>query len=348
MSVIARAPVRLSFGGGGTDLPAYADLHGGFVVSGAVARYAVAIANPSSDGSISVNSADYRTWRRWPAGTIPDIDDALPLPSTILGWFAERSLLPAGVDLFTACEIPPGSGLGSSSAMAVAIIHALAGWAELEFSPAEAAELACEIEIERLGRPIGRQDQYASAFGGLNAIAFGRSGAMVEPLAGGPDLDRALAKRLLLLSTGQTRDSASILTEQRFRTASGDLTSRLHQLKTLAREMRGALEAGDFDGFGEMLGVGWRIKRDLTAAISTSAIDRLYERARAAGALGGKICGAGGGGFLLLYAPPERHDEVITTLMAHGVRPLAFAFDLDGARVARVPFGAAVAPAIGA
>ncbi|MBA3413747.1 MAG: GHMP kinase [Chloroflexia bacterium] len=340
MSIVARAPVRLSFGGGGTDLPAYYDRHGGFVVSAAISRYAMATASPAADGAIGVNSADYRVWLRWPSGVIPDPGEPLSLPRAVLAWFAERDLLPAGVDLFLASEVPPGSGLGSSSAMTVATIQALAAFARELMTTADVADLASHIEIERLGRPIGKQDHYAAVFGGLNAISFAASGVAVEPLTLPPGTLDRLERGLLLFSTGMTRDSASILTGQQASTAEDPATvHRLHALKALAHEMRAALEAGDLDGFGALLDDGWRIKRGINRGISSAAIDRWYEAGRAAGAFGGKIAGAGGGGFLLLYAPPAARSAVTAALLPEGLRPLAFSFAPTGATTAAMPVG---------
>lgn len=344
MSTIARAPVRLSFGGGGTDLPAYYERHGGFVVSAAIGRYAMAVASPSWDGGIGVNSADYRGWLRWPAGAIPEAGEPLSLPRAVLGWFAERGMLAAGVDLFLASEVPPGSGLGSSSAMTVAMIRALAEFAGESMAAAQVADLASRIEIERLGRPIGKQDHYAASFGGLNAISFSSEGVTVEPVTLPPGVLECLEHRLLLFSTGLTRDSASILANQNASTSHDEATvRRLDGLKSLAHEMRSTLEAGDLDGFGALLDEGWRLKRSIHRAISSDAIDRWYATAREAGALGGKIAGAGGGGFLLLYAPAAAQPTVTDALRCEGLRPLAFGFDHAGASIASVPFRAAAA-----
>jgi D-glycero-alpha-D-manno-heptose-7-phosphate kinase len=334
-TVVARAPVRLSFGGGGTDLPAYSDRFGGLVVSTAISRYAMAVASPSTDGGIGLNSADYRTWLRWPAGVLPDDGEPLSLPRAALGWFAERGLLPDGVELFTASEVPPGSGLGSSSAMAVAVVQALATFAGLDLGAIGAAALACDLEIDRLGRPIGRQDQYAAAIGGLNVIAFTLGGAVtVEPLALEPETLAGLQGGLLLLSMGDTRDSASILSGQRARTEDGAALDRLHRLKRLALDIRVALADGDLAAFGALLDEGWRLKRGLTAGISSGAIDRWYVAAREAGALGGKVCGAGGGGFLLLFVDPARRGDVLAALQPDGLRPLAVAIDFAGVHAA--------------
>ncbi|MBV9231607.1 MAG: GHMP kinase, partial [Chloroflexi bacterium] len=163
--VIVRTPVRISFGGGGTDLAAYYRQFGGFVVSAAITRYCYVIANAVPDGCIHISSADYHMWQAYPRGVTPPIAPPLALPKAAVSWFAERGLLASGVDLFLASEVPPGTGLGSSSAMAVALVHALATYAGLRMTAVEMAELACSLEIERLNMPIGKQDQYASAVG---------------------------------------------------------------------------------------------------------------------------------------------------------------------------------------
>jgi D-glycero-alpha-D-manno-heptose-7-phosphate kinase len=331
-AVIARAPVRISFAGGGTDLPEYADRHGGLVVSAAVARCSTVIANPSFDGKIGVNSADYRCWLRWPAGVPAGNSEPLSLPRAVLGWFSERGMLPDGIDLFLAAEVPPGSGLGSSSAMAVALVKAISGFSGQPLDHAECARLACHIEIERLGRPIGRQDQHASAFGGINAIAFSPDRDEVTPLNLPPGFSSVLRDSLILLSTGHTRDSATILDGQRAATGNGSAVERLHRIKALAVEMKQAMEAGDLAAVGALLDEGWRIKRGLATGISSSRIDLLYAAARDAGALGGKIAGAGGGGFLLLCAPPERHPQILDALAPYDLAPLGFDFDWTGVR----------------
>ena len=275
MAIVARAPVRISFGGGGTDLAAYYARHGGFVVSAAITRYSYVTVGPSADGGIRINSADYRVWERIPPGQAPVVADPLRLPKAAVGWFARHGLTEAGAELFLAAEVPPGSGLGSSSAMAVALVHALAARTGLELDAGEVAELACHLEIERLGMPIGKQDQYASAFGGLNAISFGADNVAVERLDLRAGVAAELADRLLLFSTGRTRDSAAILDGQRRATESdGAVVEGLHRIKALALEMHGALLVGDLDGFGRLLDRGWSQKRGLSAGIAAAAIDR--------------------------------------------------------------------------
>jgi D-glycero-alpha-D-manno-heptose-7-phosphate kinase len=215
--------------------------------------------------------------------------------------------------------------------MTVALIRALAGYLDEPMTPGEVAALACEIEIVQLGMPIGRQDQYASAFGGVNAISFARDGVAVAPLRLRPAALTALNARLLLFFTGQTRHSSQILTQQRRDSKRKPATvESLHRIKALASEIRDALLAEDFDGLGALLDEGWREKKRLSPAISSGAIDEWYAQARRAGALGGKITGAGGGGFLLLYCPPERQAEVRRTMARLGLSELTFTFDSLG------------------
>jgi D-glycero-alpha-D-manno-heptose-7-phosphate kinase len=340
MIAIGRAPVRISFGGGGTDLPAYYETRGGFVVSAAIDRCCAVVVSASADDALGVNSADLRAWTRLdprrpivPAGS-------LALPLAALAWFQRQGALLPPVDLFLASEVPPGSGLGSSSAMTAALVQAIAATVDWDLNPAETAEAACAIELGILGRPIGKQDQYAASFGGVNAIAFAADGVTVEPLTLPPGVERALEARLALFATGRTRDSAEILDRQRRRTVRGGaVTDRLDALKRLAQAMRDALLAGDLNQFGSLLDQGWRLKRGLTAGISDDRIDRWYALAREAGALGGKIAGAGGGGFLLAYVPPERRAAVDAALVEEGLQPLAFRFSPTGAAATRLPFG---------
>ena len=334
MVVVARAPARISFGGGGTDLAAYYRAYGGMVVSAAIARYATVRAAETADRRIRIVSEDYGLALEYDRGIRPALEQPLALPKAALDWFYERGLRERGVELTLRSELPPGTGLGSSSAMAVALVRALAAYLGIAIDASGAAELACAIEIERLGMPIGKQDQYASACGGLNTIVFATRGVQVDPLALPADTLAELDRRLLLFSTGRQRDSAGILGQQQ-RDSAGNpaVIEALHRIKVLAVEIRAALLESDLDGFGRLLDAGWRAKRDLSRKISSGAIDRWYAEACAAGALGGKIAGAGGGGFLLLYCPPERQHDLRAAMLRCGLAELTFGFDLAGARV---------------
>ncbi len=340
--VIVRAPVRISFGGGGTDLAAYYDRFGGFVVSAAITRYCYVVARESASRGIRINSADYRIWEAFEPGEIPPVVEPLALPKAAIDWFADHGLRERGVDLFLASEVPPGTGLGSSSAMTVALVYALASYTGMPIDRFSAAELASCLEIERLDMPIGKQDQYASAFGGLNAIEFAAGGVRVEPLNLPPDTITALSSRLLLFSTGRTRDSAAILREQRASTRSDrQIIASLHRIKALAVEMHRALIGEDLDQFGRLLDLGWQEKKRLSTRVSSTVIDQWYGAARKAGALGGKIAGAGGGGFLLLYCPAGRQQAVRAAMARLGLPEFTFDFDFEGAEVlSDLPAGA--------
>ncbi|MBV9689804.1 MAG: GHMP kinase [Ktedonobacteraceae bacterium] len=334
--LIVRAPFRISFGGGGTDLAAYYTRFGGFVVSAAITRYCYVIADQPTDGGIHINSADYRLWETYPRGMLPTMQEPLALPKAAIAWFAKYGLLEKGVNLFLSSEVPPGTGLGSSSAMAVALVQALSFYLARPIEPLGVAELACWLEIEQLGMPIGKQDQYASACGGLNAIHFTDGGVRVIPLDLSANVVTALSSRLLLFSTGQTRNSAAILCQQRADTQSDPATvASLHRIKALAEQMREALLAGHLDHFGQLLDLAWCEKRNLSEHISTTVIDCWYKAARQAGALGGKITGAGGGGFLLLYCPLPRQEAVRATMAHMGLREMTFDLDFMGTQAWR-------------
>lgn len=332
--IIARAPVRISFGGGGTDLGAYFTRFGGFVVSAAITRYAYVMAERPADRGILINSADYHVWHSSSPGEIPPVEEPLALPKAAVERFAGHGLSDRGIELFLASEVPPGTGLGSSSAMAVALIQALASYLDRQLCRSSVAELASWLEIERLHMPIGKQDQYASAFGGLNAISFAADGVEVAPIGLPSDVMAALSARLLLFSTGRSRDSAEILSGQTRDTAmKPGVAESLHRIKELAREMELRLLDGDLDGFGRLLDLGWQQKKRLSGNISSAAIDAWYAAAREAGALGGKITGAGGGGFLLLYCPPGQQGAVRAAMADLGLPEMTFDLDFEGAHV---------------
>lgn len=329
--LIARAPLRISFAGGGTDLEVYYGRYGGFVVSAAINRYFYVFVNANPDGGVQITSSDYRIFYRRAPGEEPLWDSTLALPLTILDHFGIRS----GVSIFLASEVPPGTGLGSSSSVAVAVIKALSVACGIRLSPAEIAELACTIEIDKLGQPIGKQDQYAAAFGGLNAITFTSEGVTVELLKVAPETLHRLEDNILLFFIGSARASSDILRPQREASArqQPEVIESLHAIKEAALEVRRCLEAGDLARFGALLDLNWQNKKRLAPGITTSFIDECYDLARENGALGGKIAGAGGGGFLMLYCEREHRKQVTCALAEKGLRRIDFRFDMGGARI---------------
>jgi D-glycero-alpha-D-manno-heptose-7-phosphate kinase len=326
--IVAHAPLRISFAGGGTDLPAYYEQHGGLVLSTTITRSVYAVLSPGDYEQVQIISSDYRAIH---AGRPhPDEEgDHLALP-----WAVVQAMgLERGASIFLASEVPPGTGLGSSSATAVALIAAIAAFQGRPRTPAQLAELASHVEIVRLGQPIGKQDQYAAAFGGVNVFSFSPDGTAVTPLPLCPDVRRGLEAHLALYFTGSTRQARAILQEQRRRSASGDTRTieALHALKAQVAPMRAALAAGDYAAMGALLHEAWQMKRRVSSGISTDDIDTAYATARSAGALGGKITGAGGGGFLLLLVPPDAQETVRMALAPLGLRPMRFGLEPHGA-----------------
>jgi len=234
-----------------------------------------------------------------------------------------------------ASEVPPGTGLGSSSAAAVTLVRALSTLVEQPMTRQQIAELACFIEITKMGMPIGKQDQYASAFGGLNTITFTRQGVTVEPLNIVPEVRYTLERRLLLFFTGTSRESTSILKHQRKSTEEQDsaVLQALHHIKQVAIDVQACLERGDLEEFARLLDYAWQQKRRLAPGLSTGFIDECYSLALHHGAAGGKITGAGGGGFLLLYCREQAQEAVTRVLEERGLKRMNFRFDQQGATV---------------
>jgi len=329
--LLVRAPVRISFAGGGTDLASYYERYGGMVVSAAIDKYFYVFLNPIGGEGIQISSSDYSAFARWSAKEQPVHDDVLKLPRAVLQAFGSNE----GFSIFLASEIPPGTGLGSSSTVAVALTKAISTYLGQRLAPGEIAELAAHIEIEKLGSPIGKQDQYAAAFGGLNVLTFRRDRVQVEPLRQLPAVRQELEAHLLLFYTGSSRSANAILKEQQRATTQGraDVVAALHAIKQFALETREALEAGDLDRFGHILQQSWEVKRRLVSGVTNPEIDELYRLARDRGALGGKITGAGGGGFLLLYCEPRYQPEVCAAMQAQGLYRMEFHFDEGGTKV---------------
>lgn len=329
--LIARAPVRLSFFGGGTDLPAYASRFGGLVVSTTIDKYFYVFATPKRDDGLQVTSSDYRAYFHRGREAEPLWDGDLRLVRAALDEFGYAS----GLSLFLASEVPPGSGLGSSGAVAVALVKALAALRGESLSKADVAARACVLEIERLGAPIGKQDPFASAYGGLNIIEFDAEAVRVTPLVLAAETRRRMEGNLLLFFTGITRRANDILREQAAATErpDGGTIEALHALKEIARAGSRSLAAGDLDRFGELLDESWRHKKRLAHGVSDERIDEAYDLAIRAGAAGGKITGAGGGGFLLLYCDESRHAAVTERLERYGMRRMDYRFERSGGQV---------------
>jgi D-glycero-alpha-D-manno-heptose-7-phosphate kinase len=302
--IITRTPLRISFAGGGTDLPSFYRAHGGgAVTSAAIDRYIHVLVNEKFDKSIRV--AYSRT------ENVDHLDD---LQHPIFKEAMRATGVSEALEIHTIADIPgEGTGLGSSSSLTVGLLNALHAFRGQLKDPAELAEEACRIELDRLGGAAGKQDQYIAAFGGIQHFEFRPDDtvrAAPIPLSSSDRGD--LSDHLSLFYTGITRRAETILKSQSERT--GDNVEALERMRELALGARDALVHGDWPALGAMMDEGWHLKRKLTDGISTSEIDRQYARAKAEGAYGGKITGAGGGGFLLLLHPPERSHQIAAAL----------------------------------
>lgn len=331
--LIVRSPVRISFGGGGTDLPSYYEQFGGGVLSAAINKYFYTVLEQRNDGKIQIISADLRAIETWQDIARMDVrGNALEIPLAVLKEFG----CDASVNLFLASEIPPGTGLGSSASVCVNLIKMLSSYKHTSLSKYELAESAFHIARNVLCRPVGKQDEYASVFGGLNFITFHRDGTThVESLNLDPDLLRELQASLMLFFTGASHNSWKILVEQEksTRERNSGTAEQLHQIRGLATSMKSTLIAGDLRKFGLLLHEGWELKKRISSKISNTHIDKMYELALQNGAVGGKITGAGGGGFLLLFCQQQYQQNVRAALLSTAAFEVGFEFDFQGAQV---------------
>lgn len=300
--IISRTPLRMSFVGGGSDLPSFYRQHGGAVLSAAVDKYVYVNINKKFDDGIRVAYSKTEEVR-----TVAEIEHRL-----VRATF-EMMGIPGGVEITTIADIPSrGTGLGSSSSFTVGLINALAAYQGRPISAEALGRESCRVEIELCGEPIGKQDQYAAAFGGLNLIEFNEDDSVhVSPIIMRPDLREQLVRRLCVFYTGMTRSASGILKDQTTAVASDrEKQGALCRMVKLAYELRDELGRGSLDSFGEILDANWRLKKTLADGISSEQIDGWYNAAKDAGALGGKLLGAGAGGFLLFYAPEDRHEAL--------------------------------------
>ena len=318
--IITRTPFRVSFCGGGSDLAAYYEKHEGCVLSTAINKYMYISIHPAFDpGQIVLKYSQNETVDRL---------DAIShrIFRCVLEQFGAM-----GVEITSTADVPAGTGLGSSSAFTVGLLNALNAYYGKETSKDILAENACDVEINRLGAPIGKQDQYASAFGGLNLIHFLPNGkTVVEPVRIKSETLAVLERRLVMFYTGDMRDANGILAEQKANISADEKSAGLARMCALARELKAAAEADDLDAFGQALDANWRIKREMARGITNPDIDSCYSTAMANGAGGGKLLGAGGGGFLLFYCREEDQPRLRAALK---LREFPFRFDQQGTQV---------------
>jgi D-glycero-alpha-D-manno-heptose-7-phosphate kinase len=333
-----KAPLRISFAGGGTDVDPYRSRYGGCTLNTTIDKYAYVSCRPRDDGVIQVESLDYDIVAKYDARGAFKLDGELDLAKAVIDRLRdERS--DKGFDLYMHTDAPPGSGLGSSSTVMVALIRLFADYFQQPMTPYEVAEMAYDVERVQLGLKGGMQDQYCATFGGFNFIEYTADNVIVTPLRLPPETVYELHYDLILCYTGRTRPSAGIIDEQMDHIAKNDAAAldATHALKSLCIDMKNALLRGRLMEFGELLHESWMQKRQIASQIANPEIDNLYEEARKHGAVGGKLLGAGGGGYLLLFAPFTRKHIIHERLEAVGGQPIDFNFDHHGAVTWRVP-----------
>jgi D-glycero-alpha-D-manno-heptose-7-phosphate kinase len=325
----SKAPLRISFGGGGTDVPPYCDERGGAVLNSTIDKYAFCTLSPRPDKEITIRSLDFGKVEKWMAnGDMFTYDGNLDLIKAVLNHFD----IDQGFDMFLHCDAPPGSGLGSSSTVIVSIIGAMTEWLNEPLSQYDIAHLAYVLEREELGQAGGKQDQYAAVFGGFNFMEFKGRDTIVTPLRVKSDILNELHYQLLLVNTGKTRDSSNIIDSQTsgYRRKEEQVVDALDNAKRLARETKDALLKGDIHRIGELLNESWEYKKRFTSKISNQHIDHIYEVAIRNGAVGGKISGAGGGGFMFFICEYDRKHVVANELEKLGAEIVNYNFDKHG------------------
>lgn len=321
--IVSRTPLRISFVGGGSDIDSFHTHEMGSVVSTAIDKYIYITVNKKFDRDIR---ASYSITEM--VDSVDKIRNALIRESLRLVG------LDAGIEITSISDIPSGgTGLGSSSTYTVGLLNALYAYLGRHSGAERLAREACSIEIDRCGKPIGKQDQYIAAYGGLQYIQFNPDGTVyVDPIICTPETRQELRSRLLMLYTGRTRPADTVLEEQRANMgANPKHRTVMRSMVKLAEEMKDALSNNDLDSFGDILHRGWVLKRQMASGISNPQIDEWYELARANGATGGKILGAGGGGFLLVYAPADRHADIEASLPE--LRPVVWNFEPQGSKI---------------
>jgi D-glycero-alpha-D-manno-heptose-7-phosphate kinase len=329
--VRSTAPLRISFVGGGTDFPHYYERNGGAVLSATIDRAAHALVVPREDREVRIRSLDLGHLVGYHLDDGPTYDGVMDLAKAAI----QRMGLDIGLEVDLRSDAPPGSGLGGSSALVTAVVGALAALADRPMSADELARLAYSIEREDLRIAGGWQDQYAAAFGGFNLIEFGTPGVSVNPVECPPERLEQLRSNLLLCYTGAVRTDLGLIDTQirLYREGREETIVGMKHLHEMAYEMRDVVGSGDLDDLGPMLQAAYENKKLMNPHIADGTpIEPLFEIAREAGALGGKICGAGGGGYLLLYCRPDRQPEVRQALEAHGGQFADFAFSMRGVR----------------
>ena len=335
MIIRAKAPLRLGFAGGGTDVSPYSDTQGGAVLNATINKYAFATLTRRKDNVINIRSLDYGVAANFRVDQKLLFNGEMDLAKGVIRKLNKKK---DGFDLYTHSDAPPGSGLGSSSTMVVALIGAFREWQMIPLSDYDIAHLAYQVERKDIGIKGGKQDQYAAAFGGFNFMEFEGEQVIINPLRVKPEVVNELQYNMLLCYTGGTRLSAKIIDSQVRNFVSGKKSTvqAMGRLKQAAVDMKKALLTGKLDMFGELLDYGWEQKKRMSDRISNPAIDEMYKDAKNAGAIGGKITGAGGGGFLMIYCHFDKKRKVAERMEKLGGEIVDFQFEERGLQTWRI------------
>jgi D-glycero-alpha-D-manno-heptose-7-phosphate kinase len=324
--ILSRAPMRITLGGGGTDLPSYYTKYGGFILSAAIDKYIYIYVNrPAADNLIRVKYSRYE-----------EVTDTDQIQHDLVRPALKLLEINNNVEIVSMADVPGGTGLGSSSTYLVGLLTALYELKRERIPTQALAELACKVEMEMAGHPVGKQDHYLAAFGGIACLDIAPDGRVqVSPLDISMTTADDLRSRVLLFFTGISRKANNILQAQRQDTEGKDqsVIDSLHRTKEMGLRVKEALQKGDVETFGHILHEHWENKKRRSTIISNSNIDRWYNLARGAGALGGKLIGAGGGGFFMFYCPLRKKGAVRKALAGEGLKEMPYNFDFQGAKV---------------
>ena len=325
--IVSRTPFRVSFIGGGSDLAAYYRRRPGAVVAMAIARYMYVAVNRRFDDTIRVSYTRTEIVER--------VQD---LHHDLIREAMKRTGVTSGVEIVTIGDVPAGTGLASSSSLTVGVLHALYAFRGQSVTAERLAQEACEIEIERLGRPIGKQDQYIAAYGGFQHLRFNSDETVaVDPVVCTTETRQRLVSELMLFYSGIQRDSTGVLADARRQIeGNGQTQTSMDRLVDLVPDFTEALASGDLEGIGALLHRGWLLKKQMSRLVSNADLERFYAASRRAGAKGGKVSGAGGGGCLLLVVPPESQGRVRRAMARHGLQQIPVGYEHQGSRLVYV------------
>ncbi|MDP2948064.1 MAG: hypothetical protein Q8P22_00810 [Chloroflexota bacterium] len=323
--IVTRTPLRISLGGGGTDIPSYYSRHKGFLVSAAINKYVYIFVNRRFEDSVRISYSKTEIVDRVEDIQHPIVREALKMVG-----------LSRALEIVSVADLPGNTGLGSSSAFAVGLLNALHTYKREQVSPLQLAEEAYSIEVERLKEPIGKQDQYVAAFGGIPCLEIDNAGQVrVTQVEVSEEVTQEFENTVALFYTGIQRRASDVLGEQSKGVAqdAGQVLQAMHTIKAIGYEVKAALETGYLMRFGELLDKHWETKKLLSSKVSSGQIDRWYDLARQNGALGGKIMGAGGGGFFMFCCPNGRKAEIRRALATEGLREVRYAIEFEGSKV---------------